>query len=110
MPDNKNTRFSGIGFGNRLFLRQLPCAESPPPNQYRLFSAFEGSRSGKSFGMPHSIYANVRVPQLDCATPNNLEYIPGPGTYYYAEKDPIGKKAKKFALKGRIDMPSNGNK
>jgi hypothetical protein len=107
LPNTSTPKKCGLGFGERLFLKKLPCAESPPPNQYRLYSAFEHTRSGKSFGIPYKYYANVRVPQVDCATPQNLEVNPGPGTYYFAEKDPIGKKAKKFALKSRIDVPSS---
>lgn len=112
MPDNaaKYNNFPSAfsskrctqGFGDRAFMRDLPCAISPPPNQYQITSEFSAKNplKGKTFGTSRHYYDNVYLPGSDIVSPLISSQVPGPGQY--DQIPPIGKEAKKMGLKSRI--------
>jgi len=53
---------------------------------------------GRSFGIPHSAYAKVYIPNSKLQS--NMVDAPGPGAY--ETKSLVGTTAKKFSLKSRI--------
>lgn len=111
-PTELNPRYSSLGFGGRGFLRDLPAAHSPPPTQYKIRSAFDGKekRKGKTFGISRNYYENVYIPGINIVTPAISGQVPGPGQYASAETNPIGKNARKVALKSRVPQCTSATK
>ena len=111
-PTLVSTRYSTLGHGDRLFLKELPGSSSPPPTQYRIASTFEKQHQikGKTFGVSRKYYDNVYVPGSEIVAPCNAVQVPGPGQYSHAESNPLGKSAKKMSLKSRIPESTSASK
>jgi hypothetical protein len=73
--------------------------DSPSANTYKIRGQFDKFRAteGKTFGLPHSAYAKVYLPDNKIGT-SNIE-APGPGAYDL--KTYIGANSRKYTLKSR---------
>lgn len=109
IPTVLSGRYSTFGFGERSLYKTLPAVDSPAPGHYRVASAFDPTNplhaKGKSFGISRGYYENVYTPHQDNITPRIAAQVPGPDRYSVREANPIGKNAKKFAIKSRVPPP-----
>lgn len=99
-------RYTSFGFGERGFQKNLPGTSTPAPNRYRIGSVFDSDKpelgKGKSFGIARNYYENVYAPNQESVAPRIAAQVPGPDQYSPLEANPIGKNAKKFAIKSRV--------
>jgi len=113
-PTVVSNRYSTLGFGERVFLnsRDLPGGQSPPPTQYKIPSAFDPKQTikGKTFGIARNYYENVYIPGRETLAPKISSQVPGPDRYSPAECNPIGKNAKKMAIKSRVPPCTSGTR
>lgn len=111
-PTMVSSRYSTLGFGDRGFMHELPSAQSPPPNQYKIPSTFEAKAGvkGKTFGIARNYYENVYIPNRETVAPKVSAQVPGPGQYAPADCNPIGKYAKKMSLKSRVPACTSGTR
>lgn len=96
LPVGRNKRATSFGVGVRF--KQLGRESSPPPNTYKMQSAFDERRKkGEvyTFGVAREAYTKVYLksnPPKDAA-------IPGPGTYNVIGKP--GHNANKYTFRPR---------
>ena len=96
-------RAAMIGYGSKVCYPSYTlkmARDNPAPNNYMVKSDFDIKNKGKSFGLPFSVYAKVKLPHIDILTPENAGSIPGPG-YYNILNDSFGKYKKKALLLGK---------
>jgi len=111
-PTFVSARYSTQGFGERIFLKELPGSISPPPTQYKMGSQFESKDylTGKTFGIGRDFYKNVFVSGINAMAPVNQDQIPGPGQYKKQDLDKLGDNSVKISIKSRIPPCISGIK
>lgn len=109
-PTIVSAKYSTIGYGDRIFLKELPGSVSPPPSQYKIGSTFESKDrlKGKTFGISREYYDKVYIPGIENLASGNSEYIPGPGKYNHTI--PFGKNAVKATMKSKYQPCVSGSK
>ncbi len=82
--------------------------DAPPPNSYKIRGQFDRwtPMVGKSFGVPHSAYAKVYIPESKNAG-QGLD-APGPGTY--DSRGAVGVNSRKYSMKSRVKVPDSSTR
>jgi hypothetical protein len=64
LPTTLEEKATNFGYGEKNGVMIYAGRESPSPNAYKIRGNFENLRlnTGKSFGMPHSVYSKVYIP------------------------------------------------
>jgi len=109
MPSSLTSKTTSFGFGNKIVMSEVNskfAKENPAPDRYNLKSDFDNKHKGRSFGLPHSVYAKVHIPGTNVVHPEVARNIPGPGSYNTEEA--IGADKVKYTLKPRGRMFNEG--
>ena len=112
LPSTLSKSTTTMGFGSKIVMSDLQSKESkyfPAPNHYPTKSDFPPDiNKGKSFGLPHSVYEKIYIPNLNYQSPHVAKNFPGPGQYKIDEQ--IGSGKKKITLKSRIKWFAEENR
>jgi hypothetical protein len=109
IPSTLKSKSTSFGYGHKIVMSDVNSKHSkdvPGPDRYSLKSDFDPKHKGRTFGLPHSVYAKVYVPGNNVVNPETAKEIPGPGSYKYDE--PIGADKVKYTLKPRGRMFNEG--
>jgi len=109
IPSSLNSKTTSFGFGNKIVMSEVNskfAKDNPAPDRYNLKSDFESKHKGRTFGLPHSVYAKTYMPGSNVVHPEVAKNIPGPGSYNYDEA--IGTDKVKYTLKPRGRMFNEG--
>jgi len=100
--DKKTTSF---GFGSKsevLETNSRRTAALPSPVSYKIKSAFDDKKAGKTFGLSYAAYAKTYVPGCTWMPPEIAKHYPGPGAYH-TQQIPEPKKSR-ITIKPRLKM------